>query len=290
MFERNNAHIMDGIFLVDKPSGVTSRDVVDDITRRFQTKKVGHTGTLDPFATGLMICTIGKGTKLGPFIEDLKKGYTATLKLGQKTDTGDLTGKVTATSEVIALYRPLIEDTLQMMVGKQLQTPPMYSAIKKDGVPLYQMAREGKTIERTARPIEIFETKLDSLTDDHITFSVVCSKGTYIRTLGESLAEKLGMVGHLTALRRTMIGNYKVSEAVPVERLTTASLIAPYNAMRFMYTIAVPDAVVQDIKDGKIQKLNTVHNVVLLISSRKELLAVYERRPDGLFHAVRGLF
>ncbi len=281
---------MDGIILVDKPKAITSRDVVDAIMKKFDTKKVGHTGTLDPFATGLMMITLGKGTKLGPFIENLFKVYTATIQLGTKTDTGDLMGEVVATSDVIEMYDQFILDTLESFIGKQMQIPPMYSALKKDGKPLYAYAREGITVERFPRPIEIFEMKLGSLTKNTITFNVKCSKGTYVRTLGEAIAEKLGMVGHLTMLRRLAIGQYKVSGAKTIDDVSKADVIAPLAALSFMPQRVVGDGYVKAIKDGKPQSLPDSSSPVVLISAQKELLAIYEKRDDGLFYSVRGLF
>jgi tRNA pseudouridine55 synthase len=290
MNKQKKREIMDGIILVDKPKAITSRDVVDAIMKKFDTKKVGHTGTLDPFATGLMMITLGKGTKLGPFIENLFKVYTATIQLGTKTDTGDLMGEVVATSDVIEMYDQFILDTLESFIGKQMQIPPMYSALKKDGKPLYAYAREGITVERFPRPIEIFEMKLGSLTKNTITFNVKCSKGTYVRTLGEAIAEKLGMVGHLTMLRRLAIGQYKVSGAKTIDDVSKADVIAPLAALSFMPQRVVGDGYVKAIKDGKPQSLPDSLSPVVLISAQKELLAIYEKRDDGLFYSVRGLF
>jgi tRNA pseudouridine55 synthase len=290
MNKQKKREIMDGIILVDKPKAITSRDVVDSIMKKFDTKKVGHTGTLDPFATGLMMITLGKGTKLGPFIENLFKVYTATIQLGTKTDTGDLMGEVVATSDVIEMYDQFILDTLESFIGKQMQIPPMYSALKKDGKPLYAYAREGVTVERFPRPIEIFEMKLGSLTKNTITFNVKCSKGTYVRTLGEAIAEKLGMVGHLTMLRRLAIGQYKVSGAKTIDDVSKADVIAPLAALSFMPQRVVGDGYVKAIKDGKPQSLPDSPSPVVLISAQKELLAIYEKRDDGLFYSVRGLF
>ena len=282
--------IMDGILLIDKPKSITSRDVVDAIMRKFDTKKVGHTGTLDPFATGLMMITLGKGTKLGPFIENLFKVYTATIQLVKKTTTGDLMGEVIATSDIIDMYDQFILDTLESFIGKQMQVPPMYSALKKDGKPLYAYAREGITVERHPRPIEIFEMKLVNLTKDTITFNVKCSKGTYVRTLGEAIAEKLGMVGHLTMLRRLAIGQYKVSAAKTIDDVSKVDVIPPLQALSFMPQRVVGDGYIKAIKDGKPQSLPDAPSPIVLISAQKELLAIYEKREDGLFYSLRGLF
>jgi len=282
--------VMDGFILIDKPQGVTSRDVVDALTKRFGMKKIGHTGSLDPFATGLLVVTLGKGTKAGPYLEALEKTYIATIKLGTQTDSGDLTGKVIATSEIHPLFDYYVQEALEMFLGDSLQTPPMHSALKVDGVPLYKLAHKGETIERKPRPIHVFDIKLEKLTADEITFSATVSKGTYMRTLGEDIAKKLGMVGHLCSLRRLKVGNFLVSDAVTPTDVSPKAVRSIYEGLAFMPQITVSGEVVKHIKDGKPQLFNSIEETLLVISDKREVLAVYKKREHGLYYSERGLF
>ncbi|MDY0345805.1 MAG: tRNA pseudouridine(55) synthase TruB, partial [Bacilli bacterium] len=202
-----------GIILIDKTIGPTSRQVVNGVTKQLMSKKVGHVGTLDPFASGLLILTVNQATKIGAYLEALDKTYIAKIKLGEKTDTGDLTGKVIESKETLeSLDLAKINDVLALFLGKRTQIPPMYSALKRDGKPLYKYAREGIELERLPRDIEIFEIQLLSFGNNVIEFSTRVSKGTYLRTLAEEIAVELGSVGHLIFLRRTAIGDFKISD------------------------------------------------------------------------------
>lgn len=282
---------MDGIYLLNKPSGITSRDLVDGLGKKLNTKKVGHTGTLDPFADGLMMLTVGKATKAGMFIEALDKRYEATIQLGQKTDTGDLTGQVIATSPLIELYDQYVNDTLESMLGPQMQMPPMYSAIKQNGTPLYQLAREGKTVDREPRPITIHEMKLIKLTKDTIRFSVKCSKGTYVRTLAEDIANKFGLVGHLTQLTRVAIGQYKLAAAKSLDAINPEHRLTVYQALSFMDQVVIHDPLqIKAIKDGKPWIHQHPKNRILLIDAQQNVLAIYDRFEGNTFKPVRGLF
>jgi tRNA pseudouridine55 synthase len=282
---------MDGIYLINKPTGITSRDLVDGLGRKFSTKKVGHTGTLDPFADGLMILTVGKATKAGMFLEALDKRYEATLKLGTKTDTGDLTGTVIETTPLIDLYEQFVNDTLESFIGESTQIPPMYSAIKQNGVPLYELAREGKTVPREPRKIQIFEIKLIALTKDSIRFSVRCSKGTYIRTLGEDIAAKFGLVGHLTSLTRIAIGQYKLAAAKTIDQVTTDHKLTVYQALSFIDQVMIKDPIqIKAIMDGKPFMIQHPKPRLLLLDGQQHVLAIYDRFEGHVFKPVRGLF
>ena len=281
---------MDGFLLIDKPQGVTSRDVVDDIVKKFNMPKVGHTGSLDPFATGLLVITLGKGTKAGPYLEALEKTYVATLKLGTQTDSGDLTGKVIATSEVFPLFDYYVQETLEMFLGDTMQTPPMHSALKVAGVPLYKLAHEGISIPRESRKIHVHEIKLNELKGDEITFTATVSKGTYMRTLGEDIAKKFGMVGHLISLRRTQVGSFSVNDSSRPETIGVNQVRSVYEGLSFMPQVIITGDLIKDVKDGKPQLLKASDNTVLLVSDKQEVLAVYEKRESGLYFSVRGLF
>ncbi len=281
---------MDGFILIDKPRGITSRDVVDTLTKRFDMKKIGHTGSLDPFATGLLVVTLGKGTKAGPYLEALEKTYVATIKLGSQTDSGDLTGKITTTSEIYPLFDYYVSETLSMFLGDSLQTPPMHSALKVAGVPLYKYAHKGETLEREPRHIHVYDIALITLTSDEITFKATVSKGTYMRTLGEDIAKKLGMVGHLSELRRLKVGPFVVEDAVTLDNLAPQAVRSVYEGLAFMPQIVVKEDIVKDIKDGKPQLFSHPEETVLVISPAHEVLAVYKRQQSGLYYSERGLF
>lgn len=209
---------MNGVLIIDKPIGVTSFDVIRDIRKEYDTKKVGHTGTLDPMATGVLPILIGDATKLSDYLMDHDKEYIAVLKLGEKRDTGDSEGNIIETSKIPSLTTKEIESTLKTFIGKISQIPPMYSAIKVNGKKLYELAREGKEIERKPRNVEIYSIELleaEKNTEnivDKIKFKVNCSKGTYIRTLCEDIAEKLGTVGYMQELRRTRVGKFTLED------------------------------------------------------------------------------
>lgn len=283
--------MLNGMFLLSKPSGITSRDLVNGVVRHFQEKKVGHTGTLDPFAKGLMLITIGKGTKLGPFLEAFDKSYVATLSFGQQTNTGDLTGEVIATSPIIALYEDYVQETLETFLGTQHQIPPMFSALKKDGVPLYELAREGITVPREPRTITVFGIQLLTLTPTSITFSCDVSKGTYIRTLAEDIAKAFGMVGHLTALTRTRVGRFRLQDAKTLDQLKPSDCVSLTDALVHLPKIVIQTEVTKKaIMDGKLQTFHTEHPMVLCVDQHNNALAIYERVEGQRFRSLRGLF
>jgi tRNA pseudouridine55 synthase len=205
----------EGILLVDKPSGITSHDIVDRLRRKLKMKKIGHAGTLDPLATGLMIMLIGKATKVSQFLISLDKAYEGTFKLGVETDSQDSDGEVVETKDLPEnLSEEVIGDAMKEFLGDQYQTPPMFSAKKINGVPLYKMARKGKTVEREPRVIRINELSLQGWDSPEGRFFMDCSKGTYVRTVFHDLGQKLDCGGHLTSLRRTKINDFSI-EGVP---------------------------------------------------------------------------
>jgi len=224
-----NTHDPDGILLVDKPAGCTSHDIVDFIRSHFKIKKAGHCGTLDPQATGLIILTIGRGTKIQDLLMSEDKTYTGTLTLGIETDTQDAQGKIIAQKPLPPLTPEQIAAAFAKYRGEFYQTPPMVSAIKKDGVPLYKLARQGKTIEREPRLVYVTNHTIQKIDLPHITFTVECSKGFYVRTYCHDIGRDLGCGGHLSALRRTRSGNFDVANASTLEELralkTPAELI-----------------------------------------------------------------
>lgn len=213
---------MDGIIIINKPKNCTSHDIVRK-AKKILNEKVGHTGTLDPNATGVLPLLIGKGTQISKYIINHDKTYEAVLQLGEKTDTADIEGEVIETKPVDSkcLEAKFIEQTLKTLEGEQEQVPPMYSAIKVNGKKLYEYARKGEKVEIEPRKIEIYSLELININeaDKQIEFRVSCSKGTYIRTLCENIAEKLGTVGYMKELKRTQVGEFKIEDAITIEEL-----------------------------------------------------------------------
>lgn len=210
---------LDGILLVDKPAGVTSHDVVAMVRRRFRLSKVGHGGTLDPMATGLLVLLLGRGTKASARVMGADKVYEGTMHFGVRTDTQDVDGRVLAQGDASALTADAIEAAMAKRVGDQMQMPPMVSAIKKDGVPLYKLARKGQEIEREPRFIHVYEFKLTGFEPPLATFRLKCTKGTYVRTLTADIGDELGCGAFLEKLRRTASGDFRVEKAVALADL-----------------------------------------------------------------------
>lgn len=204
-----------GIFLLDKDKGISSNVALQQIRRLYNAKKAGHTGSLDPMATGLLPICFGKATKICQYLLDSDKAYKARIQLGIKTDSGDAEGAVIETVPVPQLSHEDIQGVCSQLMGEIEQTPPMYSALKKDGVPLYKLARQGIEIERKVRNVTIYQLDLEAYDEETqvLEIYVKCSKGTYVRTLAEDIASKLGTVAHLTALRRTQCGLFSLTEA-----------------------------------------------------------------------------
>jgi tRNA pseudouridine55 synthase len=210
---------IDGVLLVDKSQAMTSHDVVAITRRSLNTKKVGHCGTLDPLATGLLIITIGRGTKIQDLLMSEDKEYIGTLKLGEETDSQDSDGQVTKSSPVPEFTREQIDAAFAKFHGDFYQTPPMVSAIKKDGVPLYKLARQGKVVEREPRFVHVYAHEILAIRPTEIDFRVVCSKGFYVRTYAHEIGAELGCGAHLKALRRTKSGRFSVEGAITIDEL-----------------------------------------------------------------------
>lgn len=210
---------VNGIVLLNKPEGVTSNGLLQQVRRVYNAKKAGHTGALDPFATGLLPICLGEATKVSGLLLDSDKRYIATLQLGIETDSGDKDGNPLRTIQVPALSKEVLEKVFSQFLGDIMQVPPMYSALKHQGKPLYEYARKGIEIERVARPIHIYELELIDFDKTVVRFEVLCSKGTYVRTLGEDIAKALGTVGHLVALHRTQTGALKADVMASLEEI-----------------------------------------------------------------------
>jgi tRNA pseudouridine55 synthase len=229
---------LEGILLVDKPSDHTSHDVVARIRGKLKMKRVGHAGTLDPMATGLLVILVGKATRVSQYLISLDKEYEGTVELGKVTDTQDAEGEMMETRPVPPFTEAEIRAAMQGFQGDQYQTPPMYSAIKIDGVPLYKSARKGEEVEREPRFIRVMNWELTRFALPRFDFRLNCTKGTYVRTLAHDLGQKLGCGAHLAALRRTATDKFHVSQAVTIDQLQAMPiseiekrLIAPRDAV-----------------------------------------------------------
>jgi len=207
---------LDGALLIDKPSGPTSHDVVDAIRRHFQIKKVGHCGTLDPNATGLLIIVLGRGTKLSEKLMADDKVYEGTFKFGETTNSYDADGELVSSLPVPPLSLDQLNEAAAQFVGDQMQTPPMVSAVKKDGVPLYKLARKGIEVEREPRLVHVYNFRFSAYQEPIGHFRLACTKGTYVRAIAHELGQKIGCGAHLATLRRIASGKFDVAQAMPL--------------------------------------------------------------------------
>jgi len=214
---------LDGALLIDKPAGPTSYDVVDAIRRKFGIKKVGHCGTLDPNATGLLIIVLGRGTKLSERLMGDDKVYEGTMKFGEATDSYDCDGELTASLPVPLLTLDQLNEEAAAFIGDQMQVPPMVSAIKKNGVPLYKLARQGVEVEREPRLVHIYNFRFTDYTEPLGVFKLACTKGTYVRSVAHDLGQKLGCGAHLTTLRRAVSGKFDVADAKTLDQVMNMS-------------------------------------------------------------------
>lgn len=234
----NLSNPFEGVLLIDKPKGCTSHDVVDRVRRKLKMKRVGHAGTLDPMATGLLIILLGRATKLSQYLMSLGKVYEGTIKLGEETNTQDAEGDVMVTHPVPVLTIDQIKQFAKSFIGDQYQTPPMFSAKKIDGVPLYKHARKGRELEREPRFIHISQFDVTRFDSPNIDFVLACSKGTYVRTVAYDLGKKVGCGAHLTALRRTATDRFTIDQTVTLEQFEAMNaseikekLLASYEAV-----------------------------------------------------------
>ena len=223
MARRRKGRPVSGIIILDKPLGRSSNHVLQEVKRLFNAQKAGHTGSLDPLASGLLPICLGEATKVSTYLLDADKSYQVTCQLGVMTETGDAEGKILAEQAVPVLDKEAILTLLKTFTGEQEQVPPMYSALKHQGQPLYKLARQGIEIERKARRITIYDIQLNDMTPDTLTLTVRCSKGTYIRTLAEDIGHKLGCGAHVSMLRRIEVAGYEMSQSITLEALHTSA-------------------------------------------------------------------
>ena len=285
----------DGFLFIDKQVDWTSRDICNKASHLLGIKKVGHSGTLDPFATGLLILAFGNASKAIPYLEELDKTYIAELSLGKKTSTADLTGEVIKEASYEGITKEKVKEVLNSFIGKQTQIPPMTSAIHVNGQKLYELAHKGIEVERKPRDIEVFEISLISFEEGKIIFSAKVSKGTYLRTLGEDIADRLGTVGHLTALRRVKIHNYSITQAKTIDQINENSLVSIETILKeVMDEVFVDDTKLVKIKNGVSFNKNELppvktNNILISDAKTREALAIYGLQGDK-FVCLRGLW
>ncbi|MDG2957596.1 tRNA pseudouridine(55) synthase TruB [Exercitatus varius] len=289
-----------GVFLLDKPKGMSSNDVMQKVKRLFQANKAGHTGALDPLATGMLPICLGEATKFSQFLLDADKRYVVTAKLGERTDTSDAEGRIVA-SRPVNVKTAEILTALSAFRGDLMQVPTMFSALKHQGKPLYEYARAGVTVERQARPITIFELKFIEYNAPFLTLEVHCSKGTYIRTLIDDLGERLGCGAHVSMLRRTAVSDYpsdkmltlealqQLAEAGDLRRLD-ALLLPPDSAVSKLPSLFLMERQTQAVGFGqrvRFDNAEKIYGQVRLFSAEKLFLGVAEIHQDNVIRPAR---
>jgi len=267
---------MNGILLVNKPKDYTSRDVVNKLTKIFNTKKIGHTGTLDPIAEGVLVITIGKCTKLCDLLTSSYKEYIATIKLGIKTDTLDITGNILEEKD-FKITEDQVKEVLNSFKGKSIQEVPIYSAIKVNGKKLYEYAREGKSIELPTREIDIKLIELLEYKNDEITFKTTVSKGTYIRSLIKDICTKLNTIGTMSNLVRTKQGKFNIEDSYTLEQIENNNykIISKETALQDLETININEELLKPVNNGAI--INKIFKSdIACLKYNNEIIAIYK--------------
>ena len=278
-----------GLLSLYKTEGETSRDVDNYLQRKFQIKRVGHLGTLDPFAEGLLVIAIGKMTKLLPYLDSSFKTYEAVLKLGEKTDTLDKEGEVIERKEAPTITKEMLEESSKKMLLIKSQVPPMYSALKKDGKPLYKLARKGIEVERKPREIEVRKFDILSFNNNKIKFFCDVKEGTYVRSLGETFAEYLDTVGHLTSLKRLSIGSFSLKDSKKKEDITLEDSLNPVDYLKKDYDIIeINDELKKHVMDGKPLNLKSDKDEVIITYQGSPF--AYYTKENSQYLCKRGLF
>lgn len=279
---------MNGILIIDKPRAMTSFDVVRRVRKLCGTRRVGHAGTLDPLATGVLPVAVGEGTRIVQFLMEGEKTYRATLKLGEITDTQDAEGEILERRPVVDVTEEALEEACRSLVGTISQVPPMYSALKKDGVPLHRLARQGIEVERQARQIEIRRLEILEVRLPYMTFEVDCSKGTYVRTLCHDVGIAVGTGAHLTELRRIRNGSFSESDSVTLEQLSAdadagvpVNLLSLSEALHGFPSFEISEAAASRLRDGVPPELTSIGESVRCKEGEKVLLL-----RDGILLAV----
>lgn len=272
-----------GVFLLNKPLGISSNAVLQKVRWLYRAQKAGHTGALDPLASGLLPICLGEATKFSHYLLDSAKRYLTTIQLGHSTTTGDVEGEILEEQAVPELNQQVIEATLEKFMGDITQIPPMYSALKKEGRPLYELARKGIEIEREARPIYIYAIKLIEFTEKTITLDVTCSKGTYIRVLGEDIAKTLGTQGHLTYLHRIQTGHFELIPSYTIEYLESlteqereALLLPVFAPIDHFPKVQVPEGRAEYFSRGMESNIDHTAEAEVLVFDGEKCLGLAE--------------
>ena len=284
---------MNGIVIIDKPAGWTSQDVVSKLRGVLHTKRIGHGGTLDPMATGVLPVFVGRATRGVEFFEHAEKTYETVLRLGLTTDTEDITGTVLEEKDAF-VTGSMLEEVLSRFRGEIMQVPPMYSALKVDGKKLYDLARAGKEVERQPRPITIHELTLLGMEADGIRLRVHCSKGTYIRTLCKDIGEALGCGGCMAALRRVQAGEYTIEEAVPLQTIVESSdpeqFLRPVDSMfRNFPAVTLTEKQETRCRNGNSFTLGITDGTYRVYSQSGEFLAL-SNVDSGIMSTIKSFF
>lgn len=286
-----------GLAVVDKPAGLTSNGALSRIRRELGTKRAGHTGTLDPFATGVLVVAVGRATRLIPLISGDRKRYSAVLKLGIATDTLDATGEALATKPVPLLEGAILADTARALTGRQLQQPPVYSAKKVAGVRAHDLARRGERPDLAPVEVEIFELAITSVEgEDALRLEVVCSRGTYVRSLGEAIAQRLGTVGHLSELRRTYSDGFSIDDAVPLEEFSPSSLLPMWGVLEGFAIGFIDGVALEAARHGHpvpgpaagLEAAREGHLAVLFAGAPRERADLGSQEPVGIYRMRSG--
>ena len=309
MTQPKTKSIVSGVLLIDKPQGMTSQQVVSKVKYLLKSdvhdsRKAGHTGTLDPMATGLLPICLGEATKFSHYQLDAIKSYQAIIKLGEQTDTGDAEGQIIATIPVPNVTQAMLQSVTEQFLGETMQVPPMYSALKKDGKKLYELAREGIEVERAARPLTIYELSLTPLSAQQLQLTVTCSKGTYVRVLAEDIAKALGTLGHLTALRRTQTGDFEIADAITLADFAALDIAARLDKLLAVDACvhSLPSLVLDDSQSKRIrqgQRLNvkttmltqqlilTANQTFRLFDDHQQFLGTGLLEPNGRLQPMK---
>nr|WP_298891383.1 tRNA pseudouridine(55) synthase TruB [uncultured Acinetobacter sp.] len=285
---KNVRRHIDGVFLLNKPLNISSNAALQKVRWLYRAQKAGHTGALDPLATGLLPICLGEATKFSHYLLDADKRYQTTIQLGTATSTGDVEGEVVESQAVPLLTEDSISKILKQFEGETTQIPPMYSALKKDGRPLYELARQGIEIERPARPVRISQIKLLSFTEQSISLDVTCSKGTYIRVLGEDIAKAMGTVGHLSKLHRIQTGHFQLDEHMTIEYLESLDevareqlLLPSYAAVEGLPKLELPLERVKYFNNGQESSVEFPESDGVLVFSNGQCLGLAEVNAVG---------
>lgn len=276
---------MDGILAIYKAAGMTSHDVVMRLRKILHISKIGHSGTLDPDAQGVLLVLIGRATKILPFLEDTDKEYIATMKLGMRTFSDDTSGEVLETRKVKEIDH--FSSLLQSFVGKQKQLPPMVSSVRVNGKKLYEYARRREVIERPYRDIEIYE--MEALDTRSLKFRVACSGGTYVRSLCVDIAARSGNLGCMDSLVRTRVGRFSLADCVTLEQVEQGAFtLFPIKEALSHYPM-IPYEPIRDIVQGKRIRVDCEQEEIAIMCEQ-EVLAIYRREQDDIFRCIRGLW